>query len=60
METRELTCIGCPMGNNKEELERLPEFKKLYLRSFEKMLQRFDRSDWDNTKWQTAEDGNEN
>jgi len=36
-----LGCIGCPMAREagrRQELERWPGFKKLYLRTFQKML----------------------
>lgn len=31
-------CIGCPMGDNKRELEKFPEFKKLYLHAFDRCV----------------------
>lgn len=33
-------CVGCPMGNNKRELEKMPEFKRLYIRAFQRYLDR--------------------
>ena len=35
---KRIGCVGCPMGNNGTELEKFPEFKKLYLKAFERML----------------------
>lgn len=38
-----LGCIGCPMGNKNqriEQFERWPKYKALYLKAFEKMLDR--------------------
>lgn len=31
-------CVGCPMGRQKEELEKLPKYKALYIRSFQRYL----------------------
>ena len=53
---KRLGCIGCPMGNNKQDLENYPQFKKLYLRAFRKMLEGFDTKSWDNTKWKDEND----
>ena len=33
-------CVGCPMGDNKRELESMPEFKGLYVRAFQRYLDR--------------------
>lgn len=33
-------CVGCPMGNNKSELEKMPEYKKLYIYAFQRFLDR--------------------
>lgn len=36
-----LGCIGCPMGRNrKQELEEYPKYKQMYLRAFDRMIQR--------------------
>lgn len=35
---KRLGCVGCPMANNKAELEAYPKYKNLYLKAFEKML----------------------
>lgn len=48
-----LGCIGCPLsGNAAEELERWPTYKRAYLKAFDKMLKRYDRT----TTWKTAQD----
>ena len=45
-------CIGCPMSTHqKEELERYPKIKALYIRAFDKMLARIK-----NTRWKNAQD----
>lgn len=37
---KRLGCIGCPMNTTaKQELERYPAIKKIYLRAFERMLE---------------------
>ena len=36
---KRLGCIGCPMANNKQELEEYPKYKNLYLLAFQKMLE---------------------
>ena len=39
---KRLGCIGCPMGTakkQKEQFERWPEYKKLYLKAFERMIE---------------------
>ncbi len=37
---RRVGCVGCPMGDNKRELEKMPEFKELYIRAFQRYLDR--------------------
>jgi phosphoadenosine phosphosulfate reductase len=40
---KRLGCIGCPMGTTKQrlmEFERWPKYKNIYLRTFDRMLQR--------------------
>lgn len=52
---KRLGCIGCPMGDNKKELESYPKYKALYLRAFENMLKsRAERGL--ETEWKTAEE----
>ena len=46
---KRLGCIGCPMGGGKkqkEEFERYPKFKKLYLLAFDRMLKEHPRLTW--------------
>lgn len=51
-----LGCIGCPMTHNqKEELDRYPKYKKLYLMAFEKMLASREEVGLKG-EWKTAED----
>lgn len=45
---KRIGCIGCPMGNTKEELEKRPKYKQAYLRAFERMLENVDAR---KTKW---------
>ena len=40
---KRLGCIGCPMGtveHRRYEFERWPKYKELYLKAFEKMVER--------------------
>lgn len=50
-------CIGCPMANKKrhKEFADFPEYKKLYIRAFDKMLEERKRRGKENT-WKTGED----
>lgn len=53
---KRLGCIGCPMsGNQKEELDKYPAIKKVYLQAFEKMLQAR-HENGNETVWETAEE----
>lgn len=46
-------CVGCPMNmHQREELDRYPKIKRLYMRAFEKML----RTGKDYKRWNTPED----
>lgn len=36
---KRLGCIGCPMANNKQELEDYPKFKNLYLLAFKNLIE---------------------
>lgn len=53
-------CVGCPMGGRKsqiKEFNRWPNFKKAYLRAFEKMLAvNIERKVTNRCNWMTAED----
>lgn len=57
---RRLGCIGCPMATCRErqlEFERWPGFRRLYLRAFERMLQRRrEKGLYVSEQTQTAED----
>jgi len=35
---KRLGCIGCPMANRNKEFERWPEYKKLYIHAFQRMI----------------------
>lgn len=50
---KRIGCIGCPMSNNKKELERYPKIKKAYLRAFDKMLKERKSAGLE-TEWQNA------
>ena len=53
---KRLGCIGCPMGARQEqELEAYPKYKALYLKAFEKMLERMTDEN-KITTWHSAED----
>lgn len=52
---KRLGCIGCPMSTHQaEELERYPKYKKLYLLSFEKMLEELDNKNL-TTTWESPQ-----
>ena len=52
-----LGCIGCPLGvNQKKELEMYPNFKKLYIRSFNNMIKYRRKKDMREDGWKTGED----
>jgi phosphoadenosine phosphosulfate reductase len=53
-----LGCIGCPMGNVKQQLkqfERWPKFRAMYIRAFDKMLIRRKEHGLETT-WKDAEE----
>jgi phosphoadenosine phosphosulfate reductase len=53
-----LGCIGCPMGNQKQQLQqfdRWPKYYQAYLRAFDRMLRERERRGRP-TKWKTAQD----
>lgn len=53
---KRLGCIGCPLSSNcKKELNDYPKIKKLYLRSFEKMIKYSIEQD-KKIKWSSAEE----
>jgi phosphoadenosine phosphosulfate reductase len=52
-------CIGCPMGRpvrQKRDFERWPQYKKLYLNSFAKMIEERTRKGLPTEKWRTPEE----
>jgi phosphoadenosine phosphosulfate reductase len=54
---KRLGCIGCPMANNKVELEKYPKYKAQYIRTFEKMLKTRDDKGMSNKyNWKTGQD----
>ena len=53
---KRLGCIGCPMGRSKqmkEQFERWPTYKRMYLKSFEKMLEKKESA---RKNWKTSQD----
>lgn len=51
---KRLGCIGCPMADAEYGLERWPKYKRMYLRTFDKMLQAR-RERGKETIWDTPE-----
>ena len=54
-----LGCIGCPMGNakqQKEQFERWPAYKKLYLKAFDRMIKARKARGLSCENWETPED----
>lgn len=53
---KRLGCIGCPMSTHqREELRRYPNYKKAYLRAFDKMLVELNKGEI-KPNWKTAEE----
>ena len=53
---KRLGCIGCPMGSHqREELERWPKYKQLYLIAFKNMIRNRNEKGLD-TEWTTPEE----
>lgn len=55
---KRLGCIGCPLASvdaQKRGLDRYPNFKKLYIRAFGKMLERLKAEGLRNKWWTDAE-----
>lgn len=54
---KRLGCIGCPMGGKHqlEEFERYPKYKHLYLKAFDRMIQRR-TEEGKKDEWETAEE----
>lgn len=56
---KRLGCIGCPLSGSrkqKADFEKYPKYKAQYIRSFDKMLQRFTKEEREKLIWETAED----
>ena len=54
---KRLGCIGCPMSRNTEkELERWPKYKAMYLRAFDRMLEKRRAAGLQCENWHNAED----
>ena len=53
---KRLGCIGCPMGNNKEELEKYPKYKQAYLSAFRRMLDQVEQNGTHYKKWENEYD----
>lgn len=54
---RRIGCVGCPIGDNKTELEKFPEFKKLYIKAFDRMLAEMkEKGIQTRQNWGTGED----
>ena len=52
-----LGCIGCPLGaGQKRELELYPKYKKLYIKSFDKMVEYRKKKGFSCDEWSTGED----
>lgn len=52
-----LGCIGCPLGSGqKRELELYPNYKKLYIKSFDKMVEYRKKKGFSCDEWSTGED----
>lgn len=52
-------CIGCPLGGYKQQLrdfERYPKFRALYVRAFDRMLERCRENVIPRREWETGED----
>ena len=53
---KRLGCIGCPIGNNKVELEKYPKYKQAYIKAFDRMLKEGKEAGIDYKEWGTGED----
>ena len=53
---KRLGCIGCPLSSNqKKELEMYPNYKRAYIRAFDRMLEERKKKGKE-SKWKTGED----
>lgn len=56
---KRIGCIGCPLGGRKQQLrnfERYPKFRALYVRAFDRMLERCKEIGVPRYGWKTGED----
>lgn len=53
---KRLGCVGCPMGDNKSQLEKYPKYKQAYIRAFDRMLKEGRKTGVEYKKWETGED----
>ena len=56
---RRIGCIGCPMGgavSMKREFAIYPEYRKIYVHAFDRMLKARAEAGLDNKSWHTGED----
>lgn len=51
-----LGCIGCPNADQEKQFERWPKYKRMYLRAFEKMLDKRKRDGLATDCYQTAQE----
>lgn len=52
-----LGCIGCPLSSNqKRELAIYPQYKRLYIMAFNKMIEYRNRNGFSDEGWKTGED----
>lgn len=56
---KRIGCIGCPLAGvrgQQREFERFPRYKRLYLKSFDRLLRERARKGLETGTWKTAED----
>jgi phosphoadenosine phosphosulfate reductase len=56
---KRLGCVGCPMGGKNgmaKGFRRWPQYKKLYIKAFDEMLEELLRKGKHNKNWETGED----
>ena len=56
---KRIGCIGCPLGGNKSQMREFaiyPAYKKLYIRAFDRMLDRYRDIRQYKLNWQTGQD----
>ena len=52
---KRLGCIGCPMANQEVEFDRWPKYKQMYIRAFQRMIDKR-KEDGLETEWGTGEE----